>query len=178
MPRVIPTLLAIAGALAVVTACSKSQSNAAAQASKPVKAGAARASTGNACDGKLLTGDDVAGILRDPITGTEAIPGDPETCRFTTASFSSVMVTLRPGLGATTVKTWLSGRMPVPGTPLAGVGDEAAWVDELHEVVAEKNDLLCDIQVTGLAAALRSAPAAAQGKAIGALCNKIFGEAL
>ena len=40
--------------------------------------------------------------------------------------------------------------------------------------MAEKNDLLCDIQVTGLAGVLNHKPAAEQQKAIGALCNKIF----
>jgi hypothetical protein len=69
---------------------------------------------------------------------------------------------------------WKSGRMPVSGTPLAGVGDEAVWVNELTEVVSEQNDLLCDIQVSGLAAVLDHQPAAARQKAIGALCNKIF----
>ena len=71
---------------------------------------------------------------------------------------------------------WKSGRMPVSGTPLAGVGDEAVWVNDLTEVVSEQNDLLCDIQVTGLAAVLNHQPAAAKQKAIGALCNKIFAE--
>ncbi len=82
-------------------------------------------------------------------------------------------MTLRPGLGRTTVDTWKRGRMPVAAAPLAGVGDDAAWVDPLHEVVAEKNDLLCDIQVMGAGGDF-SGSAADQQRKIGALCNKIF----
>jgi hypothetical protein len=47
-------------------------------------------------------------------------------------------------------------------------------VNDLTEVVAEKNDLLCDVQVTGLAAVLGDQPAPARQKAIGSLCNRIF----
>jgi hypothetical protein len=143
----------------------------------PRAAAATRVNTGNACDRKLLTAADAAGILSEPVTGTKPIPGDPQSCEFTTGSFSSVEVALRPGLGRTTLGVWKSGRMPVSGTTLTGVGDEAVWVDPLSEVVAEKNDLLCDIQVTGLAGVLQHKPAADRQKAIGALCNKIFMEA-
>jgi hypothetical protein len=165
----LPTLVC---ALSVVLACGKSAPGtaAASEHSKP----AARVNTGNACDRKLLTAADAAGILGEPVTGTKPIPGDPQSCEFTTESYSSVEVTLRPGLGRTTLGVWKSGRMPVSGTTLTGVGDEAVWVDPLSEVIAEKNDLLCDIQVTGLAGVLQHKPAADRQKAIGALCNKIF----
>jgi hypothetical protein len=168
-------LPAVVCALSVALACGKSAPStaAASEHSKP----AARVNTGNACDRKLLTAADAAGILSEPVTGTKPIPGDPQSCEFTTGSFSSVEVTLRPGLGRTTLGVWKSGRMPVSGTTLTGVGDEAVWVDPLSEVVAEKNDLLCDIQVTGLAGVLQHKPAADRQKAIGALCNKIFMEA-
>lgn len=149
--------------LCVVAACTKAGAHAAA------------ASTGNACDRKLLTPADAGGILSEPISGTRPVPGDPQSCELTTAGSSGITVSLRPGLGRTTVETWTAGRMPVPATPLAGVGDEAAWADALTEVIAEKNDLLCDVQVSGLAPSLRKGPAPGPEKAIGALCNTIFG---
>jgi len=173
MSRSMLMLLVTAGALAVVAACSKASPNPAASTSGNPQASTALASSGNACDRKLLTADDVAGILSAPITGMKTIPGDPQSCEFTTASFGSITVTLRPGLGKTTVDTWKSGRMPTAAAALAGVGDDAAWVNDLHEVVAEKNDLLCDIQVTGIAGELTGSTAAEQQK-IGALCNRIF----
>jgi hypothetical protein len=134
----------------------------------------ARGSTGNACDRKLLTAADAATVLSEPITGTKPIPGDAQTCKFTTGSYSSVSVSLRPGLGRATVGAWLSGKMPIGATPLAHVGEHAAWVGDLNEVIAEQNDVLCDIQVTGLAAVYERRPTEAKQQAIGALCNKIF----
>ena len=128
----------------------------------------------NACDRTLLSADDMAAILAVPITGTKAIPGDNNsTCQFTTATLASVTVTLRPDVGKTTVATWKSGRMPVSSSPLAGVGDDAVWVAGLHEVISQKNNLLCDIQVDASPsdlARLRDG----QSQRIGALCNKIY----
>ena len=166
-------LLVTAGALGIVAACSRGSPNAAAAPSEDPGAGAALASRGNACDRKLLTAEDVAGLLSAPITGMKTIHGDRQSCAFTAASYGSVTVTLRPGLGKATVDTWKSGRMPTSAAPLSGVGDDAAWVNDLREVIAEKNDLLCDIQVSGLAGELTSSTAVEQQK-IGALCNKIF----
>jgi hypothetical protein len=132
------------------------------------------ASIGNACDRKLLTTADVAPLLSKPVTGAEPIPGDLQSCRFKTAGFPSVTIALRPGLGRATLASWTEGRMPLSASPMAGVGDEAVWVNDLTEVVAEKNDLLCDVQVTGLAAVLSDQPPAARQKAIGTLCDRIF----
>jgi hypothetical protein len=168
--------MAMAFALSIVLACGKSRPGTATAPGRPQSA-VARANTGNACDRKLLTAADAATILSDPITGTRSTPGDPQSCEFTTTSFSSVRVTLRPGLGRTSLGVWKSGRMPISGTSLSAVGDEAVWVSSLSEVIAEKDDLLCDIQVTDLAAVLGKGPAVAQQKAIGGLCNKIFMEA-
>jgi hypothetical protein len=129
----------------------------------------------SACERKLLTSADAAGVIDQPITGTGSIPGSPTTCEFVTAGASSVIVSLRPN-GKASLAVWRSGHMPVAGTPVSGVGDEAVWVGTLDEMVAERNDLLCDIEVNGLAAALRDAPVAARQQAVGALCNKIFQE--
>jgi hypothetical protein len=65
------------------------------------------------------------------------------------------------------------GRMPLPSTPLTGIGDAAVWQETLQELVAQKDDVLCDVQIRGvradLAVSAEMLPAAA-----GALCNRIF----
>lgn len=124
---------------------------------------------GNACDRKLLTAADVTDLLGAPVTESKTIPGDAQTCVFGTSGFNSASVTIRPGVGDMTVKTWLDGKMPVSAVPLSGVGDRAAWVADLSEVVSTKANVLCDIQFRG--GGTRNA---AQQAAIGALCNKIF----
>jgi hypothetical protein len=124
---------------------------------------------GNACDRKLITPAQVADILRAPIVEVRTIVGDPQTCEFKTAGTNSVSISLRPGLGDVTVKTWLDGRMPMSASPLPGVGDRAAWVADLGEVVATKANVLCDIQTTGGAG-----PTGALQQKIGALCNTIL----
>jgi hypothetical protein len=68
------------------------------------------------------------------------------------------------------VNTWASGKMPVSASPLAGVGEHAVWQSTLHEVIAEKDDMLCDIGVAGPPAAVAGATPAK----VGALCAKIF----
>ncbi len=173
MSRYSVVVLAAACLVAVAGGCANGSPKGAAAASGSARAGAAQATAGNACDRKLLTTADVGGILAAPIIGTKPIPGDPQSCKFDTGASASITVMLRPGLGKTTVDTWKSGRMPVAAAPLAGVGDEAAWVDPLHEVIAEKNNLLCDIQVVGTGGDFSGSVADQQQK-IGALCNKIF----
>ncbi len=159
--------------LAVAAACSKGSSSAAAQTGGAPPA-AISASTGSACKQKLLTTDDAAGVLHAPST-VEEIPDDNgSTCRFTTAGDASLSVTLRPGMGKASLAVWKSGKMPIGGVPEDGVGDEAVWVEELHEVVARKNDLLCDIQVMGLDRNAPGTSIADQRHGVDALCNKIF----
>jgi hypothetical protein len=143
----------------VVAACSKGTAHATARSSALPSA-----PEGNACDRHLVTASDAAAILGAPITDTKTLPGDAQTCVFGTAGFSTLTITLRPGLGTVTVATWLGGKMPVSATPLDGVGERAAWVGSLHEIVATKNALLCDVQASG----------DASQAALGALCNKIF----
>ena len=83
-------------------------------------------------------------------------------------------VTFRPGSGHATVQEYVDGKVPVPTTPLAGVGDRAVWQASLNEVVAEKDNKLCDISVQGSGMGLKDRSPAAMQKKIGALCNKIF----
>jgi hypothetical protein len=174
MPRARSWAMAMGAVLAGTTACSRRAPTPAATASG--RLGGVHASTGNACDTKLLTVADVNGILADPVTGSKPIPGDPQSCEFTTGS-SGLTVSLRPGLGRVTVGTWKSGKMPISGTPLSGVGDEAVWQETLNEVIAEKNNLLCDIQLSGPPWGLKKGTTAEHQAAIGGLCNKIFAAA-
>jgi hypothetical protein len=83
-----------------------------------------------------------------------------------------VTISLRPGLGNRTVATWASGRMPTPAVTLSGVGDRAVWSAELKEVIATKNDLLCDIGVGGPPGGSVSSEVVKQR--LGDLCNKVF----
>jgi hypothetical protein len=135
---------------------------------------AATTPAGNACDRRLVTKDDVAGILREPIVRMKSLAadGDAQSCAFETAGFATVTISLRPGLGNATVDTWASGRMPASAAPLAGVGDRAVWSAELEEVIATKNDLLCDIGVSGPPEPSTSTDVVQQR--LGDLCNKIF----
>jgi hypothetical protein len=163
--------IAVLSVIAVATACSKGTSQAAAGSSGSA-ATAAPISKVNACDGQLITRAEAADIVGAPIADIKPLDGDPQTCEFEAPGWLSLSVTLRPGLGDVTVQTWLSGKMPVGATPLSGVGDQAGWVAELREVVATKNNLLCDIS-----AAANRGPIDAAQKKVAALCNKIFAAA-
>jgi hypothetical protein len=157
--------------VAGVTACSKGTSQTAAGSSSSA-ATAAPVSKVIACDGQLITRAEAADIVGAPIADIAPTPGDPQSCRFEATGYPSLSVTLRPGLGHVTVATWLSGKMPVSATPLPGVGERAAWVQELREVIATKNNLLCDIS-----GAATGGPVDAAQKKIAALCNKVFAAA-
>jgi hypothetical protein len=112
-------------------------------------------------------------LLRAPITHATALAGDGQSCAFLTTGFSAITVSVRPGLGKASIDAWSTGKMPLPVRPLSGVGDAALWQDTLHEVIAQKNDVLCDIQVRG---GNDDIAVAAEGLAekLGALCNRIF----
>lgn len=155
--------------LLVLGACSKPVSNAGAAASQGVEKAPASTPTGNACDRKLVTSADAAEILGEPVASEKALPGDAQSCVFTTAAFTTLTISLRPGLGRTTVDTWATGKMPMPVTNVSGVGERAVWQSTLKEINAEKNNLLCDIGVVGPGHSAGATP-----EKLGALCNKIF----
>lgn len=138
--------------------------------SPQARSGPAASETASACDRKLVSQADMAGVLSEPITSVAPLPGDAQSCVFRTASATSVTVSVRPGLGRATVDAWASGKTPLSASPLAGVGDQAVWQQTLHEVIAKKGDLLCDIGVAGPPSATAGATAAK----VGALCAKIF----
>ncbi len=165
--------LVTAALVCALAACSHSTGDA------PTKPAAT--TQGNVCDRHLLGVADVNGILDAPVTGSKPLPGDAQTCLFITAMDDqggpNLNVGLRPGLGIATLATFTSGHMNQYATwkPLAGVGDEAVWLPDLHEIQARKGDVLCDVGVLmGISKTLHEAGEAAQQKALGALCNKIF----
>src|ERR1700722_4903422 len=125
------------------------------------------------CETLVLKVADLGGFLHAPITHATALAGDGQSCAFLTTGFSAITVSVRPGLGKASLEAWATGKMPLPVRPLPGVGDAAVWQDTLHEVIAQKNDLLCDIQVRGgnddIAMAAPELP-----QKLGALCNRIF----
>src|SRR5580698_3762812 len=164
--------LALPCALALLGACSKSEAPGRTGASAQEASGTT-AVAASVCNRHLLEIEDVAGILSTPIIGTQSLPGDAQSCEFATASFPAIIISVRPGLGRTTVDAWTTGKMPLHGDPLPGVGDGAVWLDTLQEVVAQKNALLCDIQVRGGGSDL-ALNSKALPNAVGALCNKIF----
>jgi hypothetical protein len=172
MSRTTLGLIAAVCALGVLAGCSKSPAPAKAE-TVARGAGGTPAVAMSVCDRHILTVEDVGGILSVPITGTRPLPGDAQSCEFTTASFPAIIVSVRPGLGRTTVDAWATGKMPLDSGPLIGVGDAAVWQETLHEAIAQKNAILCDIQVRGgggdLALSGNALPTA-----VGALCNKIF----
>jgi hypothetical protein len=162
----------------LVTAACANNGSAPPAGGSPVPATAAAsaggsASSGNACDRKWITQADVEGILSDPISSVTPLAGDAQSCVFNTATFVTLTVSTRPGLGKTTVDTWASGKMPVSATPISGVGDQAVWQDTLREIIAQKNNLLCDIGISGPPGASKLATPELQ-KRMGGLCNKIF----
>jgi hypothetical protein len=158
--------LALIGLLAL-TACSKPAANGGSSAS-PSAAAVASAPAGSPCDRKLITTADMAPLFSEPITSMKALPGDPQSCVFETAGFSSAHVSLRPGLGHMSIDMILSGKTNQTVTRLSGIGDRAVWDATLKEVDAEKNGALCEVGAIG------PATDGATAEKVGAICSKIF----
>jgi hypothetical protein len=173
----IPRSMALVFTLGTLAACSQGSSTP--SGSSAAANNAASAKAGNACDRKLLTAEDMAGILSEPITGTKPLKGDAQTCYFITATTDTqggaeIMISVRPGLGEATIATFTSGKMDAyaKSTPLAGVGDSAVWMPETFEVDAQKNNLLCVASLGG-SSVIEHKPDDLPKK-LGALCNKVF----
>ncbi|MEO8802470.1 MAG: hypothetical protein ABI304_02375 [Rudaea sp.] len=165
-------------ALFNLTACSKATPNSPANASTLTKAG-------SVCERNLLAPDDVGDILGAPVVGTKPLRGDRQTCYFTAKNAygtGELRVTLRPGLGEATIATFTSGKMDAYAkwSPLAGVGDSAVWKPDLHEVSAQKNNVLCEVAPTPMSMGdgFAHSGEANQKRRLGALCNKIFANLL
>jgi len=155
--------------LLVLGACSKTASKTGASASQGVENAGTGIPAGNACDRKLVTSTDAAEVLGAPVASEKALEGDAQSCVFTTADYTTLTISLRPGLGRTTVDAWATGKMPMPVTSVSGVGERAVWQSTLKEINAEKNNVLCDIGVVGPGHGAGATP-----EKLGALCNRIF----
>jgi hypothetical protein len=164
---------ALAAITLALTAMACSKNPAATQIESLATASGAPIVANSVCDRHILKPEDAGAILSAPIVGTKPLPGDAQSCEFTTATFPALIISVRPGLGQSTVEAWKAGKMPLESSLLAGVGDAAVWVETLHEVVAQKNAILCDIQVRGGGSDL-ALNGEALAAAAGALCNKIF----
>lgn len=128
------------------------------------------------CETLVLKATDLEGLLQAPIAHATALAGDGQSCAFLTTGFSAITVSVRPGLGKASLDAWSSGKMPLAVRPLNGIGDAAVWQDSLHELIAQKNDVLCDIQVRGGNDDL-AMPGEALPQKLGTLCNRIFAAA-
>jgi hypothetical protein len=126
------------------------------------------------CDQKLVSAQDAAGILRAPIVTTAPAAGDPQTCVFKTADYTSVAVSLRPGMGQQTVESWAAGKQGFAAKPLPGVGDKAVWVPDVQKVYATKGNLLCVADAKATFQGLYDPSLEALARKLGALCVKIF----
>jgi hypothetical protein len=126
-----------------------------------------------ACQRLPVSRADVNGLLAAPVTDLALVPGDVQTCEYTTEGFPAVIVSVRPDVGQMTVDNWAQGRMALKVVPLDGVGDGAVWQSALREVIAYKKTLLCDIQVRAGDGDLAPGNNEIE-KSMGALCNKIF----
>lgn len=137
---------------------------------QPAANKSASAPAGSPCERKLVTQTDVAGIMASAVVKMEALEGDHQSCVFSNGLGGTITVMVRPGLGDVSVTAWEKGQMNVPATPMTGVGDRAVWQDIMNEVIATKNNVLCDISVMG-----PPGTAAAGAKTrLGNLCNTIF----
>ena len=172
--RIRATVITAGAVLSLWAACAKKSTRAGEPRSSEGDPPHAASALGNACERGTLSRDDFEGILREPITGSRAIPGDAQSCAFMTSGMAHIEVTVRPSLGRATVQSWIDGRMPLESTPLRGVGERAAWQPDLHEVIAEKDDVLCDIAVVGLEPELDATSRDSLPHRVGALCNKVF----
>jgi hypothetical protein len=161
---------AAACALTTITACSQQAPGASAGAGQA--AVQSTAVPGNACDRKLITAQDVASLFNEPIATSKNTPGDPQSCEFNTAGFSSLTISVRPGHGMAAVGMYTSGKMNEfeKSAPLSGVGDAAVRSLLLNRIVARKGDLLCEVTAPGMAKGADD-PAI---RTLGVLCNKIF----
>jgi hypothetical protein len=157
-----PSLLLLAACVSLVD-CAK----------QPHPSAVATAAPLAACDALILKAPDVAPLLSAPITRATSLAGDGQSCAFLTTGFSSVTVSVRPGLGRASLDAWSNGRMPLAARPFPGVGDAAVWQDTLNEIIAQKNDLLCDIELRGSGDDIAVRAEVLPNK-LGALCNRIF----
>ena len=158
--------LLLLAACATFASCSK-------QPGAGLTSASAAAAPASPCEILVLKAADLGGLLQAPITHATDLAGDGQSCAFLTTGFSAITISVRPGLGRASLDAWAAGKMSLPVSPLPDVGDAAVWQDTLHEIIARKNNLLCDIQLRGVNDDIAVAQDALP-RALGALCNRIF----
>jgi hypothetical protein len=158
----------LAIALAVVSVACSPSSTTTSQTPAARQAAVVNRPVPNVCERKIVAPDDLVSVLPGTIT-VKTLPGDPQTCEFSADGYSSVSITVRPGLGDVTVSEWTGGKMPVDAGNLSGIGDRAAWQSTLKELIATKRNVLCDIGSQGT----KGTEADLQKK-FGQLCDKIW----
>ena len=98
----------------------------------------------------VLKAADLGGFLQAPITHATALAGDGQSCAFLTTGFLGHHGERAPGARQGLARRLVGRKNAAAGpTRSTDVGDAAVWQDTLHEVIAQKNDLLCDIQLRG-----------------------------
>ena len=135
----------------------------------------ARAQKSGCATIRLSLGE-VASAVGWPMTSSHDVPGDSLSCEFGGGA-RRVQVSVRPTVGRVTVESWIEGHMPLHATAFAGVGDAAIWQPELHELIAEESDMLCDVSVTGSAADTEPASSRDVPRRLANLCRKLFAAA-
>jgi|GEM_PF-2455969 len=129
-----------------------------------------------ACRQAEMDPADVSRAVGAVVIAVRGIAGDRESCEFVTGNALHVQMSVRPGMGRVTVGSWTSGRMPLRAVLVSGVGDSAVWQPDLRELIAERDDVLCDVSVTGAEqnAGEMDRAGDALGRRFGDLCNKVF----
>jgi hypothetical protein len=125
------------------------------------------------CAAIRISAGDVASSVGWAVTASHAVPGDSQSCEFGNGA-RHVQVSVRPTLGRVTVESWIAGRMPLRASAFPGAGDAAIWQPDLHELIAEQNDVLCDVSVSGGAIDTTHAASIDLARRLANLCNKVF----
>jgi hypothetical protein len=120
-----------------------------------------------------VSAGDVASSMGWTMAASHAVPGDSQSCEFDSGA-RHVQVSVRPELGRVTVENWIAGRMPLHGSAIAGAGEAAVWQPDLHELIAEQHDVLCDVSMSGGAIDTTQAASIDLARRLANLCNKVF----
>jgi len=186
MSRWTARLAALACALCATSACSKGgvQTASAATANPAGSSASVRANTDTAgldCR-KVLSPDDVAGLMKPPVT-VSPFSGGVAWCHFT--NDLSGDITMMVGSGRNMEYFWNDANVPSDShksVPLPGVGDKAVFEVDTHagipEIASRKGSVYCIVTYNGGTVdqfkAFKSVGGEELAKRLGALCNKSF----
>lgn len=125
------------------------------------------------CAAIRVSAADVAASMGWAVAASHAVPGDLQSCEFDGGG-RHVQVSVRPTLGRVTVESWLAGRMPLHASAIAGAGEAAVWQPDLRELIAEQQDVLCDVSMSGGAIDTTHAASIDLAQRLATLCNRVF----